>query len=230
MFTCSFLCVLPHLVIYQHHNTFFFSFFSQDTIAIKKHSSRTRRIRPVSTRLSEYCCISSYPPLSPLSCLALTPSCLFQGSISVFSVESFFPFASLHLRSLLMAALIWPEPSLSQYISEHLLIVLNVTTLKRKWWLPVISPSCLLDCAFSVSCPHILYNLFIALHCHQVCVMTPAPLHPPLFHHTHHHYPARHPGRACQSCLHRACLSIMWHGFGQDLRGGTKEGTCLLRQ
>lgn len=159
MFTLSYLSFLQYLLI-SISASFLFSFFSQDTIAIKKRSSRTRRIRPVSTRLSEYCCISSYPPLSPLSCLALTPSCLFQGSISVFSVESFFPFPALHLRNLLMAVLIWPEPSLSQYISEQSPIVLNWITLKWKWWLPIISPSCFLAYAFSISCPHILYNPF----------------------------------------------------------------------
>lgn len=48
-------------------------FSSQDTIAIKKRSSRTRRIRPVSTRLSEYRCISSHPPLSPRFLLSSDP-------------------------------------------------------------------------------------------------------------------------------------------------------------
>lgn len=51
----------------------------------------------------------------------------------------------------------------------------------------------------------ILSSLF---HC-QACVMTPAPLRPPLCHRTLHRYPALLPGRACQSCLRRVCLSIM---------------------
>uniref|UniRef100_A0A8C7GKZ8 CARMIL C-terminal domain-containing protein n=1 Tax=Oncorhynchus kisutch TaxID=8019 RepID=A0A8C7GKZ8_ONCKI len=53
---------------------------SIDTIAIKKHSSRTRRIRPVSTRLSEYISV----PLSLYILLSLSSSqlSLFYRSIS----------------------------------------------------------------------------------------------------------------------------------------------------
>uniref|UniRef100_A0A8C7PMT6 CARMIL C-terminal domain-containing protein n=1 Tax=Oncorhynchus mykiss TaxID=8022 RepID=A0A8C7PMT6_ONCMY len=53
---------------------------SIDTIAIKKHSSRTRRIRPVSTRLSEYISVplSLYIPLS----LSSSQLSLFYRSIS----------------------------------------------------------------------------------------------------------------------------------------------------
>lgn len=78
-------------------------------------------------------------------------------------------------------------------------------------------------------CLTIPRNHFIVLRCHQVCVTTPAPRHPPPCHHTLRLCPAQPPGRACQSCPHRVCLSIMWHGFGRGPLGGTKEDTSLLR-
>lgn len=62
------------LILFSHQlNRIVSLFSSQDTIAIKKRSSRTRRIRPVSTRLSEYRCISSHPPLSPRFLLSSDP-------------------------------------------------------------------------------------------------------------------------------------------------------------
>lgn len=47
------------LDVKKHRLSFIYLFQQKDTMAIKKRSSRTRRIRPVSTRLSEFLCHSS---------------------------------------------------------------------------------------------------------------------------------------------------------------------------
>lgn len=98
-------------------NIIVFFYFSQDTISIKKRSSRTRRIRPVSTRLSEYCCLSSFPPLPPHFTICCSSDYILSLSVLRLSFLST-PFL-LSRSEKHMSAYV------SQYISEQSLIVLT---------------------------------------------------------------------------------------------------------
>lgn len=200
---CLFACVSRSNSFPQHlSNFYFFFFFSQDTIAIKKHSSRTRRIRPVSTRLSEYCCIAYYP----LSSVSSDPFLVSPEAPLAFSVVGFPLFSISSSQKSVNGCynLAWAK-SESLYV-RAVTDCFEFDDFEAEMMTPCNLPT-LWQFLLSFLSSHPLYP-FVAPRCHQACVMTPAPLHPLPCHHTRHRYPVRHPGRVCQSCLRRVCPFI----------------------